>query len=117
MSQLWRTAIIITYFSIYKLEKLKTIFNPGTPFFMEMYQSLSEDELDESTQLKIEKFLQNQGKLLFDKDLEKKMERFWIRNLVGVTNVDGELDRDLTKILINSKNDFNKLIIIKLTIQ
>jgi hypothetical protein len=48
----------------------KVNFNINSPIYMELQRILNNSTLDENTQIKIEKFLNNQGKLILKEKLE-----------------------------------------------
>jgi DNA-directed RNA polymerase len=87
-----------------KLTKLTSIYNSDSPIFIELFKTFSEENLDEVTQLKIEKFLMNQAQILIDKTLARH------RTGNKISIFETKFESKLVKQIIDSASDFKKLI-------
>jgi len=77
----------------------KINFNINSPIYMELQRILNNSSLDENTQIKIENFLNNQGKLI----LKAKMDEISDINYF-------KLNPYLLEFIVKSKEELNKLI-------
>jgi hypothetical protein len=90
--------------------KLTSIYNffDNNSFYGELFRTLNENELNEETQLKIEKFLKDQAKKSMDTDLEDKNNKFRFGEPGYI--VSSKEDSSIMEIIIKSKKDFTKLV-------
>ena len=69
------------------LPKLTSIYNSESPIFIELFKTFSEENLDEVTQLKIERFLMNQAQILTDQTLARNRTGNTISNGTAVKGI------------------------------
>ena len=90
--------------------KLTTIYNSNSPIFKLLFKTLTEETLNEETQLKIETFLMNQAQILIDQKLELESKNLKINTGKTGTFINRSVDSEIIKHLKNSQSDFIKLI-------
>ena len=93
-----------------KWKQLTSIYNSASPIFIQLFKTLTEEKLDYETQLKIEKFLMNQGQILIDET--EKLDSQDLNNSNGSrgTFISRSVDTQINHQMIDSMSDFKKLI-------